>query len=688
MLNWYSDWHVSANYDYQNYIIEGEVLSASSLETTPDYIEFKLSAHSIGKDSFRIFKPKLLLRWYQPDFTPKQGNKIRVFGMIKPLSTYANPEQRFNVQKFLTAQGVHRIVVLKNSPSNDIRDTSTSVRQKIIERIGNYPIQYAPWLLALGVGHRDELQNEDWDLLQTTSTAHLFSISGMHLALVAGYLMIVSRVLIPVIAGFVTSHRMLMKTKDFLVLMGCYGYVVLAGEQLPVIRAFTAIVIVVLYAHAETPLTSAQLFIRVLFVVTLLFPLSLLSTSYWLSFGAVLILLSVIAINKMPIQNSITSKLFVAFRIQWVFFLVSLPLTLALWEQTVFVSIFANIVLIPLISLILLPSLLLVIILNLVGIGSTWLIICCDFLMHVCIEWLTKLTSINQQIEGANTGYLGVFFCVLTAVFLWQKLRLVSVSLLCLGCLWASMLSPRQTEELVFFDVGHGNSAILNHPDATIIIDFAKGNDLYSILSREIHPYITAQNINQIDLGIVSHFDADHAGGLGFLLEQDSINTLWSPRAHCRLGSRFKRDNLSMVALWPPVTSSGSENNDSCVILLTVNGTRILFTGDITAEEELALVRRWPSLTVDVLLAPHHGSRTSSSDVFVNSLMPEIVVFSTPYPSHWGHPHNDVVQRYENIGARIVHLGKSGALKVTWRGDEIKLSTMREDLYNRWYYKK
>lgn len=687
-LHWYSTWHLGENYNHQDYLIEGRVLSATTENTSSRYSEFLLRADTIGKRQFYVLKPKLQLRWYQPEFTPKQGNKIKVFATIKPLGSYANPGKRFNSQKYLTAQGIKKIAVIKSSPSNTIIDSQTTIRQKLIDDTSAYSLLYTPWLLALGVGYRDGLDKHDWQLLQATSTAHLFSISGMHLALVAGYLIIISRTCAPILSSVLKTHRSLLKMTSGLVLLGCFFYTELAGSQLPVLRAFLAVSVVVICLQMDVTLTSFQLFTRIIFFISLLYPLSLMSSSFWLSFGAVFLLLMVTTFKKNTIQQGVVAKIRAAITIQWAFFLIGLPLSLYLWDQHTFISILANAVLIPLVSVLILPLLLLGLFAEVLGIPSVWILLICDFAMHVSIELLERLFSTQEAIDGHHFGPVWIVTLASIALLFWRVQRMVALSLLGLCCLWAYKLAPQQDTELVFFDVGHGSSAVLRHPDANIIFDFAKGNEQQSIFTREISPYFSKLNIDKVDLGVLSHFDSDHAGGGYHLLKHDLINELWSPRGLCRVGKRLELSDVAITVLWPLVTSAADANEESCVVLLRVGDTKVLFAGDISANEERAIIKQWPDLEVDVLLAPHHGSRTSSSYTFVGALAPKVVVFSTSYPNHWGHPHQEVVARYERIGAKIYHLGKSGALTINWQGDEIKLSTVREDLYNRWYYKK
>ncbi|MEM0910863.1 MAG: DNA internalization-related competence protein ComEC/Rec2 [Pseudomonadota bacterium] len=688
-FHWYSEWHVSANYDYQNYIIQGEVLSASDESNQPEYIELLLQASVIGKDRFYIFKPKLLLRWYKPAFVPKQGNHIKVFATIKPLGGFANPGKTFNAQKYQTARAINKIAVIKKSPSNAILESNMTIRQGLIEKLNAYPLLYTRWLLALGIGYRDNLQNDDWAMLQASSTAHLFSISGMHLALVAGYVIWLSRALAPVFLLFVHTQRQLLNITRFIVVLGCYGYLLLAGGQVPVIRAFCAVFVIIVCAYAETPTTSYQLFVRVIFIACLLFPLSLMSSSFWLSFGAVLLLLIALTFDVNHVTRTVKAKLFTAYKVQSMFYLVGLPLSFYLWQQHTFLSLIANMVLIPLIGILILPLLLVALVIEMMGLSSIWLLIACDFLMHVSVQVIAKLSQIQQHFDTLHICIEAIFILAVIAVLVWQRWRMVSLSMLLLCCLWAQKLIPQQrVDELVFFEVGHGNSAVFTHQDGVMLFDFARGNEAYSLLSREILPYLKSRNINQIDLAILSHFDSDHAGGLHYLLKHNMIKALWSPRAQCIAGKRLAHADVSVQVLWPIVTSVADRNEESCVVLLTVRDTNILFAGDISASEEQAIMQRWPNLNVDILVAPHHGSKSSSSESFVSSLVPDVVVFSTSFPNHWGHPHEDVVQRYQHIGAKIYHLGESGALKVNWQDDKIKLTTAREDLYNRWYYTK
>jgi len=168
---------------------------------------------------------------------------------------------------------------------------------------------------------------------------------------------------------------------------------------------------------------------------------------------------------------------------------------------------------------------------------------------------------------------------------------------------------------------------------------------------------------------VVSHADLDHAGGVaaivagvsvGRILSGESLTTVESTA--CRSGQRWMRDGIEFRVLHPPHVSNFEGNDRSCVVLIEAGRYRILLSGDIERPAEYRLVRERLLPPADVVLVPHHGSRTSSSMPFVQALSPSVAIVSAAFGNHWGFPKEDIVARWEAVGAEVLNTATSGAI--------------------------
>jgi len=201
-------------------------------------------------------------------------------------------------------------------------------------------------------------------------------------------------------------------------------------------------------------------------------------------------------------------------------------------------------------------------------------------------------------------------------------------------------------------------------------------------------PVLRGSGIARLDLLVVSHEDMDHLGGALTVLETLEVHALASslPRAHpihslvaaparCAAGARWEWDGVRFEFLHPP---SGWENvrrnNQSCVLRIEAAGAAMLLTGDIERAAESALAGE--ALRSDVLLVPHHGSRTSSSDEFIAAVAPRWAVVPAGYRNRFGHPAREVLARYEGAGVRLLRTDLDGAVSVTL-GQELQVAAER-----------
>lgn len=257
--------------------------------------------------------------------------------------------------------------------------------------------------------------------------------------------------------------------------------------------------------------------------------------------------------------------------------------------------------------------------------------------------------------------------------------------------------------QLVMFDVGQGLSVLIMSDERAILYDtgaaFPSG---FNMSDAVILPYLQYKNIKDLDKVILSHSDNDHAGGLKQLQRGINIKQLITNDKNilnhhkindsqdsltCYRGNKFYWEGLSFQVLWPikPDTTKKQRNDDSCVVLVSSGSKSVLLTGDISKKTERQLINHYPDLKVDILIVPHHGSNTSSSDEFLRHLSPDIALVSAGFINRWKMPTSDVMNRYNKNDIKLINTADSGQIFVSFNESEIRLNTYREYFRPFWF---
>lgn len=267
------------------------------------------------------------------------------------------------------------------------------------------------------------------------------------------------------------------------------------------------------------------------------------------------------------------------------------------------------------------------------------------------------------------------------------------------------MVAPprRLPLEVVVLDVGQGLSVVVLTPEGVLVYDTgSKYSEHFDIGSGVVAPYLRSRGIEDIEVLMVSHSDADHSGGVTGLLGEFEAKRLIAGQPdqlpgelsastiieQCHAGMSWRWGNVDFEIIHP-ATSGGdqvSDNASSCVMTIGMGDQRILLSGDIEADTELKLLEnnKLPS-GFTVLIAPHHGSKTSSTLDFVRQVAPQHVVYSAGFKHHFGHPHPSVMARYRELEARQWSTAQSGALSFSWDNNHnLQLAQARDSLRGYW----
>ncbi|MFC3120269.1 DNA internalization-related competence protein ComEC/Rec2 [Agaribacter flavus] len=702
---WYLYGQLSAAQLHQQVLVEANVASIIEDESETDQINFLLKVSQYGVERYRIYKPKILVSWFKPDFSLQQGDKVRLFIAIKDTSGKANP-YTFNRQQWLASKNIvatGRVIV---SPSNRILHACPSLRQTLVNRLFDLDLFHKAWIAALAMGYRNQLSQQDWQLLQSTGTAHLFSISGMHLALFALYAVWIGKPLLGgLYAAFNVHNRSMVWANRCLVVLACFVYAWIAGMAVPVIRALITVIVLSVFSIAGSNWPSRMIFTVLVFIFCLLFPYSILGLSFWFSFLAVLLILLFIWRFPSSDLSSWKAKMWLMIKLQCFLSVATLPIVLYAFGSISLSAVAANLILVPFVSLILLPANLFMLLLLTLHVQIDWYFTFVDFLMQMVLVVLhyfhAKLPSypVELVISLPSVLLIMVALLIMSLPRLLAKKRIMAgTAILLLIALTHANRSDEDKIVFQVFDVGHGNASLLFAKDFSALFDTGAGKpNQFSLFDQIIFKYLQANNITQLTHLFISHFDQDHAGGVYAARRAIPIDNFHAPSNTCVKGSEWRHTYLrqkqnmtiSIQALWPRQITNGETNNQSCVLYIQTPFANLLLPGDIEKQAEQALLAsgRLDGLSVDILIAPHHGSRSSSSQAFVEKIRPKYVLITTAKNNQWEHPHPDVVARYRSVGAELVHIGEQGAVTFDLTKPQIKVTSYRKHLYNRWYFK-
>ena len=543
------------------------------------------------------------------------------------------------------------------------RSSLTSARIKIADYLDEQLIglEHAGVLKALVVGEKSGISPDDHKLLKVSGTQHLMAISGLHVGVI---MMLLS--------------RMLPRKKSMLliVFLGSFAYVILVGFGSSAQRALVMGLVGMMYVLGFFPSSRWRPYLLALFLVLVIDPLATLSLGFWFSFFCVAVLLFIS--RFLPLERNMGWG-FILLQLLIVFALAPLNNSLGLAHG--FSTLFANMIAIPIISLIVLPGVLLALVVSFLfqDLGSLSFVLLNEVL-HFLMTYLSSLTNLTFQFFLPTGWWISVayFACLVCSIILWRVKGVVASIALVIAV--SFLLTNRRfalQDQLIVFDAGQGLALLLAWNEKVWLYDTGPSARKSSVAGSTILPFLRSKNASHKVQGIiVSHGDWDHASGLTELYAALSPSYIWAGEPerspgidlleYCKEGMTQQDEGMVIDVLYPfdsDVKQTRSSNNHSCVVKVTVNAYSFLIMGDLEGEAELALVQRYTEkLKADVLIAGHHGSNNASSYALLKYVKPELVVFSSGYLNRFGHPGKEVLTRVKNIGASGYSTASTGAL--------------------------
>jgi competence protein ComEC len=691
--HWQYSLQLSSEQTSQPVQIIGEV---NSLVIAEQNIRFNLKVTQIA-DQHLLFAKIFRLSWREPSWQVQQGQQVKLLVKVKPPHGLAN-EAGFNYQQWLFSEGINATGYVKSDDDNTLLANVKSIRQTLLNRMLAFDLPQRSWLAALTFGYRGLLTPEDWHLVQKTGVAHLIAISGLHLALVAS----VSYVLIAWVGGglisrFYSLHSInLHNVAMLLTLFTTLAYSALAGFGLPTLRAWLMLFLFSMFFLWNKHLGAKRLILLGLTGFVLLFPLSIFGLSFWLSFSAVIIICFIFW--RWPVKQanfSLTAILCGMVKVQLCLTVLMLPLVAWQFSYISTVAPFVNLIAVPVVTMVLVPICLVAVIC--LVFRPDWafeLFSYADLILSYGLTFLNFSLKINASFFNIPAFPAAVWFFVFLFVlgcclpYFWLNKKYLFLLLLPLA---SHLLTPKiNTWQLDVLDVGHGLAVIISKNEHVIIYDVgASYPSGFNMADSVLLPILQARGLSKVDLVFISHGDNDHAGSLPQLLKGIQVSQVITNQDKCQQNFAISWQGLRIKALWPDNALKHNDNNGSCVIKVSDQYHSILLPGDINKSIEKQLVDLYPKkLGSDILVAAHHGSNTSSSAEFIQTVGAKYVIFSQGFMNRWHFPRQEVVDRYQTYNPVLFSTSHSGqvSFQIEYNSSTpIILKTFRQDIYPYWY---
>ena len=650
--------------------------------------------------------PRIALGWYRdvdgeatlaaPAQELRAGQRWQLAARLRQPHGTLNPHG-FDLELWLFEQGIRATGAVRATASaaprlidegagHPVERARQTVRDAILLRVPD--AQAAGVLAALAVGDQAAIGRDDWELFRDTGVAHLMSISGLHVTLFAW---LASALIGPL---WRLSPRLMLALPAPLAarwggVAAAAGYALLAGWGVPAQRTLWMLVTLALLRSSGVRWPQPLVLLAAALVVTLLDPWALMQPGFWLSFVAVALLIAADPPATRPaLRPGPRARLLQAVRgglhTQAVASLGLAPLSLVFFQQVSLVGFAANLVAIPLVTLAIVPLSLLGMLLPPLWLAAAMLVQALVALLQWLASWpFASWTAAAAPVWGVVAGLAGGALLLLPLPW---RLRLLGLPLL-LPLLAPPLQRPAVGEfEVLAADVGQGSAVLLRTREHLLLYDagprYAAESDAGA---RVLLPLLRARGERRIDLLMLSHRDIDHVGGAASLLAALRVAALSSsladghallrtelPHRRCAAGQRWDWDGVQFTVLHPlpgEPAASARPNALSCVLHVQgSDGRSLLLSGDIEAAQEAALLAREPAaLRSQVLIVPHHGSRTSSTEAFIAAVAPGTAVVQAGYRNRFGHPAPEVQARYLARGVNWRRSDACGAW--TWAAD-------------------
>lgn len=611
---------------------------------------------------------RIRVSWYRAESPVRGGECWTLRLRLRTPHGSLNPGG-FDYEGWLYRNGVGATATVREAqPCESSRALPVlRLRQQLVDRLdawlGDHPGR--AMVAALTVGDDSGFRDADWAAFRETGTTHLVAISGFNVAIFAGVAFLLIRWTWPLLRRL--AQRLPAQKAGMIgAALAGVAYGLLAGWESPAQRAALMLALLLIAALPDRRGDPVRVLAAAFALMLAFDPAVVLSPGLWLSCGAVAAIFYATGgrVRAEPAWR-------VALRLQLMLSLVLAPLTLYFFHGAAWLGPLVNLIAVPVMAL-LTPLLLLAVALAaaMPDLGVPAL----QAMAWVLAMLQSGLAQIAAQAPmawlPAGPPVAALLLAVLGALLLFvpRGVPLRALGLLCcLPLLWTPVRAVTPPFELWALDVGQGLAVLVRTPNHALLYDAGPAfEDGFDAGESVVAPAVLTQGLRGVDRLLLSHGDRDHAGGVPAVRRLLRIGDERGTQDHppCGDGDAWTWDGVRFEVLHPDA-ADWSDNNRSCVLRIFAPGFTALLAGDIERGAEARLLRdHGERLRADVLVAPHHGSKTSSTEAFVQAVAPRLVVFGAGWRSHYRHPRPEVVARYVAVNARPLTTGVEGAIHI------------------------
>jgi competence protein ComEC len=669
-------------------------------------LNFRISP--LGRDDL---PRRIRVSWFDAPGHPALGETWRLELRLRRPRGFSNPGG-FDYEGWLFRQGIGATGYVVNDANNfrcndHVVDSISRLRQRFVARVlAHLPDDDASAvLMAVGVGARQSITREQWHRYAITGTSHLMAISGLHIGLAAGGTFFLSWFVFALVCRNGNSRD----RAAVIAAVAALAYSELSGFAVPARRALLMTVIIVIAGLMRRRVSAPRLFAICALAILLSDPLAILAPGFKLSFAAVAILFWHLNATRIPpvlIGNRLLALFVNGVRrlssTQLALLFGLFPLTALLFDRVSVVAALVNLFALPVFNFITVPACLIGLMLDgpLQPAGNVALDVA-----HWSIGIVLAVVRASAGLPFASFHVArphGLFIIVFMLASLWMLLppgwpgRGVAIVAALATILYRPPPPPRECVDVHVLDVGQGLAVVMQTYSHAAVFDtgpsFRSGSDTGRLV---LVPFLRSEGIASLDMLIVSHADEDHAGGVRSLIEDVDVNMLLVgeslgdfdvPQQRCHSSEHWHWDGIDFSIIHPSEPGRWSGNNASCVLQIHIANRTVILTGDIEAPVENLLVRNGALSQADIVLVPHHGSRTSSSEKFVATVRPGVAIVSAGFHNRWGFPKTDIVRVWQSAGADVLNTATAGAVsyRICQRGGIHRLGLHRQQAAKFW----
>ncbi len=678
----------------QEFLIQGIVSGLPNYSARRVRFDFKVTQAEVQ------LPDKMRLSWYYPKQKMRAGQHWQFIVKLKLPHGSLNPGS-FDYEKWLFQNDIGATGYVRQEAKAKLLAESSKMlnisvwRQYLTELLSRQALSPDSLALikALTLADKSLISRQQWQVLSDSGTNHLMAISGLHIGLVASMAYWLAFYCWLRVPSYKYCAPQVAAVFSF---VAAFIYAALAGFSVPTQRALVMLAVLVVATLLRRHVQALNVFAIALLVVLLFDPLVVLSAGFYLSFLAVFFIIYTVSARLGQGNRWLKS-----IKLHAVIGLSLMPILLLFFQSVSLITPVANIIAVPVISFIIVPlALLALLILPLLPEFALLILQLVDFSLQALWQVLLVLVDFPSASIVRPQPELWKTFVALFGVLLLLAPKGIPgryLGLLLLMPLFMVVNEKRPPvgeASIVLLDVGQGLAVVVQTAEHTLLFDTgAKFSEEFDMGRNVVLPFLHYQGITHLDSLIISHGDNDHIGGAESVLQNmptrqvlTSVPELlqaYNPIA-CHTGQHWRWDQVIFRILSPPKQAFNNENDNSCVVHIETQQGSYLLTGDIEQAAEVYLIASDVSIQADVLIAPHHGSKTSSNMTFLEKVKPSIILIPAAIPNRFRFPHAEVLARYAQNKVPFLVTGEQGAITVKFVDGKVSIENYRASHSHYW----